>query len=247
MNVNGGAKGGRVGVEGFLFDFILFHFPLWKVPIALWKQKCGCDEEDMPGKEPIEGKDGKWKSAEAPSDGWTSQGRQRRDKSVEEDSGRFQASVFPSVKTNGIMRGRPRPDGAQWEVRALSYGSAAGMCTGGPSCGNHCSVGRWAGAIRPPASHQLSSAAPSTCVTHLSHHRPSHSSEQPDRWIWAHLPAQPSKRNMFQLKSQKDVASKQLAGAACDTLRSKKRQQINPKKKVCLCLFLAANMNLSFL
>lgn len=36
---------------------------------------------------------------------------------MEEDSGRFQASVFPSVKTNGIMRGRPRPDGTQWEVR----------------------------------------------------------------------------------------------------------------------------------
>lgn len=118
---------------------------------------------------------------------WVMDGRakgdKRRDKSVEEDSGRFQASVFPSVKTNGIMRGRPRPDGAQWEVVALSYGTAAGMCTGGPSCGNHCSVGRWAGAIRPPASHQLSSAAPSACVTHLSHHKPPHSNEQPGRWI----------------------------------------------------------------
>lgn len=42
---------------------------------------------------------------------------------MEEDSGRFQASVFPSVKTNGIMRGRPGPDGARWEVGALSYGN----------------------------------------------------------------------------------------------------------------------------
>lgn len=60
-------------------------------------------------------------------------------------------------------------DSAWWEVSALSYGSAGGICTGGPSCGNHCSVGRWARAIRPAASHQLSSL-PSVCVTHLSHH-----------------------------------------------------------------------------
>lgn len=151
------------------------------MPIALWKQKCGCDEEETSAKEPFGEKTESERAPRLPSDGWTSQGRQRRDKSAEEDSGRFQASVFPSVKTNGIMRGRPRPDGAQWEVWALSYGTAAGMCTGGPSCGNHCSVGRWAGAIRPPASHQLSSAVPPACVTHLCHHRPSHSSEQPDR------------------------------------------------------------------
>lgn len=55
-------------------------------------------------------------------------------------------------------------DSARWEVSVVSYGSARGICTGGPSCGNHCSVGRWAGAIRPPASHQLRSRPASPVV-----------------------------------------------------------------------------------
>lgn len=37
------------------------------------------------------------------------EGDKRRDKSAEGDSGRSEASVFPSVKTNGIMRGRVGP------------------------------------------------------------------------------------------------------------------------------------------
>lgn len=181
MNVNGGAKGGRVGREGFLF-FILFHSPLWKGRLHSGNRNVDVMKRNA-GKEQIER--GRWRVKKRRLrmiDG-RAKGDKRRDKSVEGDRGRFQASVSPSVKTNGIMRGRPGPDGAQWEVRALSYGTAAGMCTGGPSCGNHCSVGRWARAIRPPASHQLSSVVPSVCVTHLYHHPPSHTSEQPGRWI----------------------------------------------------------------
>lgn len=62
----------------------------------------------------------------------------------------------------------------------MSYGSAGGICTGGPSCGNHCSVGCWARAIRPPASHQLSSL-PSVCVTHL-YRPPDHRHVAPKRF-----------------------------------------------------------------
>lgn len=76
MNVNGGAKGGRVGGEGFLF-FYFISFSSLKRPIALWKQKCGCDEEKR-----REGADrgGKMESekAKAQNDRWTSQGRQKK-------------------------------------------------------------------------------------------------------------------------------------------------------------------------
>lgn len=114
-------------------------------------------------------------------DGWA-KGHKRKDKSVEEDIGWFQASVFPSVKTNSIMRGSVGAGGAWWEASVLSYGSAGGIYTRGTSCGNHCSVGRWAGAIRPPASHQLSSVPSSWSQTRSS------STVQHARWI-THLPS----------------------------------------------------------
>lgn len=105
--------------------------------------------------------------SQAQNDGWMSQGRQKKGQ-ISGGRYRLVSSLYLSICQDKWHHERlVWADSAWWEVSALSYGSAGGICTGGPSCGNHCSVGRWAGAIRPPASHQLSSL-PSVCIRRIA-------------------------------------------------------------------------------
>lgn len=137
-----------------------------------WKPKLKgewCEERKSKGKDRRENRGTTWIS-EVENDWCVSPGRQKKGQIIGKRYRLVSNFCLFICQDKWYGERLVRAEGALWEVSALSYGSTKGICPGGPSCGNHCSVGRWAGAIRPPASHQVTavlSVCMPVCVSQL--------------------------------------------------------------------------------